>query len=179
MLPVAHASVGILAYAGVQLPRDWTELTALSALAALFGSQLPDLIDKPLAYFNLLPSGRSLGHSLIFLGVTGILLYRRVPEQYHPVAVAVSVSSFSHPLVDASQTILSGGPLTLPGYLLWPVTEAPRYGNPIAPWTRVIRLYSRPEFGTRTIVLIAGAGLLLVARLVAELYGGERHAGGP
>ena len=39
-------------------------------LALAIGTQLPDLIDKPLTYqFAVLPSGRSLGHSLFFAAV--------------------------------------------------------------------------------------------------------------
>lgn len=39
-------------------------------------TQLPDLIDKPLSWsFNVLPSGRSLGHSILFAALCGIIVW--------------------------------------------------------------------------------------------------------
>ncbi|MFC7199682.1 metal-dependent hydrolase [Halospeciosus flavus] len=170
MLPLAHAAIGLLAYAGVQLPRDWRSLTVGGAAAALLGSQFPDLIDKPLAYMGLIPSGRSVAYSLFVLGVVGLFLYVYTPSEWRLEALAFLTAALSHPLVDAHQQLLEQGVSGLPGYLLWPITQAPRYGDPAAPWLRVVRIYSSPDLGLQTLGLLAIVGVVFAGRAAVELY---------
>ena len=69
MDPVSHGALAYLLYVGYafisgqRLPLGWT----LVPLA--IGSQLPDLIDKPLAYWGVLVYGRSLAHSVFTMTV--------------------------------------------------------------------------------------------------------------
>ncbi|WP_435101513.1 metal-dependent hydrolase [Halarchaeum sp. P4] len=169
MLPLAHAALGLLAYAGVQLPRDWRAFTGTGVLAALLGSQFPDLVDKPLAYADLIPSGRSVAHSLLLVGLLGVALYAAVPAEWRTEALGFWVAALVHPFADARHALLDGGFADLPGYLLWPVTRAPRYGEHAAPWVRVLRIYSAPEFGTQTLLLVGAAGVLLAGRAAVAL----------
>lgn len=169
MLPVGHAAVGILTYAGVQLPREWTEFGAISVVAALLGSQFPDAVDKPLAYYQLLPSGRSLGHSVVFLLVVGLVLYQLTPENHRNNALAFWVAAVSHPLADARHALLTLGRSDLPGYLLWPMTPVPTYGNPAAPWVRIVRIYSDPEFSIVTLALVTCVCAVVVSRVAIAL----------
>lgn len=168
MLPLAHAALGLLAYAGVQLPRDWRGFTASGVVAALLGSQFPDLVDKPLAYADVVPSGRSVAHSLLLVGLLGVALYLAVPDEWRADARGFWVAALVHPLADARHA-LRDGLADVPGYLLWPVTRAPRYGEHAAPWVRVLRLYSSPDVGTQTLVLLAAAGALLAGRAAVAL----------
>jgi hypothetical protein len=68
MLPLGHLSVAYLCYVGYaavqsrRLPTRWT------LLPVALGSQFPDVIDKPLSYWALIPSGRSLAHSVFTCG---------------------------------------------------------------------------------------------------------------
>jgi membrane-bound metal-dependent hydrolase YbcI (DUF457 family) len=73
MLPWGHAAVGYLCYT------LWLRLRARhppagpAVVALAVGTQFPDLVDKPLAWtFEVLPSGRSLGHSLIVAGLLAV-----------------------------------------------------------------------------------------------------------
>lgn len=171
MLPVAHAAVGVLAYSLVQVCREWRDLSAVAVVAAVAGSQFPDVLDKPLAYFQLLPSGRSLGHSLLFLAVVGLVLWRLAPEEYGESALAFCVAACSHVLADGYRALLPVGGVQIPGYLLWPITQAPRYGETAAPWVRLSRIYSTPSFGTQTLVLLTAAGVVLACRAALALPG--------
>lgn len=168
MLPVAHTAVGVLAYLGVQIPRDWTAVSAGSVLAALVGSQFADVIDKPLAYYGVLPSGRSLAHSLFVVVLLGIVLYVVTPAVYRKYAFAFWVAAFSHPFADGYHSLLSGE--SLPGHLFYPLTRAPRFGDPAAPWTRLIRIYSQPTFEVQTLALVAIAVTLLGMLATVEAY---------
>lgn len=91
------------------------------ALAAL-GSQVPDLIDKPLAWtLNVLPSGRSLGHSVLvgtLIVVVAVALCRRYGLRGWPFALGY----YSHLLGDSIRPLLDGRFHDL-AFLLWPFFE--------------------------------------------------------
>lgn len=66
MFLLAHLAAGYLA------GRLWNVLVRrhpINLLLATFGGILPDLIDKPLSFTPGWDSGRSLAHSLLFLGL--------------------------------------------------------------------------------------------------------------
>ncbi len=77
MLPWAHAAFGYLIYHWYTARADThTHPTGLSALLLVFGTQVPDIVDKLLAWtFDVLPLGRSLGHSVFTLLLICGLLY--------------------------------------------------------------------------------------------------------
>lgn len=91
------------------------------ALAAI-GSQVPDLIDKPLAWtLNVLPSGRSLGHSVLVgtvIVVVAVALCRRYGLRGWPFALGY----YSHLLGDSIRPLLDGRFHDL-AFLLWPFFE--------------------------------------------------------
>ena len=124
MLPWGHAAFGYLLY-HLYTSRVGTVPVGWAALAAVFGSQLPDLIDKPLAWtFNVLPSGRSLGHSvfamLLICGLLAVLL----DESRRTVLVAFTIGYGSHLVGDGLNALVTGSFAHL-GYLFWPFTSAP------------------------------------------------------
>ena len=68
----------------------------------MFTSILPDLIDKPLAFiYTELNSGRTVSHTLLFLGVltiiTGIILYKN----HKPLIWGIGLSVFLHQIADS------------------------------------------------------------------------------
>lgn len=99
--------------------------TTAAVAAIAIASQLPDLIDKPLAWtFGVLPSGLSLGHSLLFaipLSALVILLARARGRT--PLGIAFALAYGSHLLGDATYSLLTSGELAT-GFLLWPLIPA-------------------------------------------------------
>jgi len=121
MWPWEHAAVGYLSisvtvhFLWSRSPRD------LEAALALFGTQFPDLVDKPLGWvFNVLPSGTSLAHSMVFAAGTCLtvgtlaLLLGRARE-----ALAFSVGYATHLCGDILYPLVDGRP---PNWevVLWP-----------------------------------------------------------
>ncbi|WP_135305894.1 metal-dependent hydrolase [Haloarcula amylovorans] len=127
MRPDIHAGLAYLA---------WTAYTHLSATrpptdaefwVVIFGSQFPDLVDKPLAWtFGVLPSGRSLGHSLLTAAILVVVLRRYLSRDRDVLVTAFAVSVVGHDLLDAIPPLQRGQPAYV-RYLLWPVVDQPPY----------------------------------------------------
>ena len=127
MWPWGHAAVGYLLYVAYRRLRDGTSPTGPAVLALGFGTQLPDLVDKPLAWtFGVLTSGRSLAHSWLVAGLVLVAAWRVVDERHRPLVGALAVGWLSHGLGDAFYSVLTWEPAYL-GFLLWPVTSTPPY----------------------------------------------------
>lgn len=120
MWPLGHAAVGYLCYTlSIQL-RDGAAPVGPSVLAVLFGTQFPDLVDKPLAwYLGVLPTGRTLAHSLLVVAPLCLLVYA-VAHRFGraELAVAFAVGVFSHVSVDAVPAFWLAD--TSGAFLLWP-----------------------------------------------------------
>ncbi len=103
--------------------------TARAAVVVAVAGLLPDLVDKPLAWwFAVLPSGRSLAHSLLVIGpVLAVVLVAGWLLNERPVAVAFAVGYLSHLAGDVVYPLVVKGELRL-GFLLWPVVAAPAGG---------------------------------------------------
>lgn len=97
-------------------------------LLVVVGTQLPDLIDKPLALAvgGAFASGRTVAHSLLF-AIPGILVLGAILRRRHGSAIPVvlfAVGYVSHPFLDASVFLLQGTlarDLVEVGFVLWPV----------------------------------------------------------
>jgi len=125
MWPWGHAAAAYLAYAAVTRWRDGRGPTPAAALAVVVAAQVPDLVDKPLAWtLSVSPYGRSLGHSLPVVVPAAALLWWAVGDEHPQVAAAVAVGVLTHPLVDALGTVLRGDVASL-AFLLWPALPAP------------------------------------------------------
>jgi len=126
MLPWEHAAVGYLAYSLLSHLLARRSPGALEALAALVGSQGPDLIDKPLSWqYGVFESGYALGHSILLavpLAVAAGLLARAYGRAR--VGAAFAVGYLFHLPGDVVPTYLQHGYLPL-AVVLWPVEKAP------------------------------------------------------
>ncbi|MFC7166012.1 metal-dependent hydrolase [Halospeciosus flavus] len=137
MWPWGHLAVGYLCYLGVLRVRDDGKQTLLTLVAVAFGTQFPDLVDKPLAWtFGVLPSGRSFAHSLLVAAVViGVAYWVASRRGHAESAVAFGVGYISHSLVDLGPEVVWGlvqgdwGQLQWTTYLLWPILSAPPYPN--------------------------------------------------
>jgi hypothetical protein len=129
MLPWTHAAFGYLllllvaAVLGRQLSR--AELAAV-----IVGTQLPDIVDKPLAWwFDVLPSGRSLAHSLIVAVPLSVVVLAYAWHRSHPeVGVAFGLGYASHLIGDTYLAVIYWRPEEFT-YLLWPLLPAYPYDD--------------------------------------------------
>ncbi|RQH03202.1 metal-dependent hydrolase [Natrarchaeobius oligotrophus] len=126
MWPWGHLAVAYLLYTAYTHRRFDRPPLALPAVALAIGSQFPDLIDKPLAWtFDVLPGGRTLGHSLAFAAVLTLVVYVFATRfEYRRVGFAFVVGHVSHLLADVPPTVLTGD-LSGTEFLLWPFVDQP------------------------------------------------------
>ena len=131
MWPWGHLAVAYLVYSAFSRSRFDVPPRAGAALLVAVASQAPDLIDKPLAWtFALLPSGRSLAHSLFFAGLA-VLAVRALARRYRQpgLAAAFAIGYLSHLLTDAISPLWTGDFASL-AYLVWPLL--PMHDEPTA-----------------------------------------------
>ena len=99
----------------------------LSVVALAFGSLLPDLVDKPLAWqFGVFESGYALAHS-VFVAVpvaVVVLLYAK-RRGHAAVGAAFGVGYLLHLIGDVLPASLSRGAVDLTP-ALWPIAGEPR-----------------------------------------------------
>lgn len=129
MWPPGHLAVGYLVYRGILAVDDGRRPAPLPVVVLGFATLLPDLVDKPLAwYLGLLATGRSLGHSALVLSGVGVVSYvvlRR--DGREEIAVGFTVGALSHVLVDAVPSLWD--PTNTYRFLLWPVQTVPPSGG--------------------------------------------------
>jgi hypothetical protein len=120
MLPWTHAAVGYLLLVSLAVVLGH-RLSRAELLAVLVGTQLADVLDKPLAWwFGALPSGRSLFHSLLVAAPLSVVLLA-VAWYYHhsEVGVAFALGYLSHLVGDTYVAIYYWRPAELT-FLFWP-----------------------------------------------------------
>lgn len=122
MLPWGHAAVGYLVYSLAARYRGALPLDGWAVVALGFGTQFPDLVDKPLAWtWGLLVAGRSLGHSVLTLGlVSGVVLTVARRRGWETLARAFLLGYASHLVADAFAPVARGDYQAL-RYALYPV----------------------------------------------------------
>jgi len=131
MWPWEHLAVGYLAYSALVRLLTGETPGDRDALVLVLATQLPDLVDKPLAWWlGALPSGLSLAHSLVFglpVCLLVVALARRLGDP--AVGLAYCVGYGSHLVGDAVYPLLTDGHLRL-AFLAWPLVEQPPTSAP-------------------------------------------------
>lgn len=156
MWPWAHAAVGYLLYTGYcrlagrergQAGRERARPSGPAVVVLALGAVLPDLVDKSLAwYVSVLPTGRSLGHSLIVGGVLVAAVLGYAYGTGRPrLGPAFAIGYLSHPLADGLHPFLTGEWQFLT-YLAWPVLASPEYDGPQSVIARLAQLDPTPFF---------------------------------
>jgi|GEM_PF-1091801 len=198
MDPVSHGALAYLLYVGYasvsshRLPIGWT----LVPLAV--ASQLPDLVDKPLAYWGVLAYGRSLAHSVFAMVVicgSVWLLTRatsadrtdqtaqthrphtrvtRIMTALRPhLPAAFTIGYLAH-LIGDSWALIARGDWLSARFLLYPVYRIPPSpSDDVAPWIRVLELYREPA-ASMQLELVVGAAVVFVALRVRAYRRGQR-----
>ncbi|MDS0475706.1 metal-dependent hydrolase [Natrinema sp. 1APR25-10V2] len=131
MWPWGHLAVAYLVYTMYCHARDGRPPRGLPALALAFGSQLPDLIDKPLAWsLGVLPGGRTLAHSVVGAALVLSVVVVAVRRTGHrAVGPAVAIGYGVHLLTDLPPAVLTGD-LREATFLAWPLLTPPDYETP-------------------------------------------------
>ena len=127
MWPLGHVAIGYLLYSGSTRWRFETPPEPIAVFVVVFGSLFPDLIDKPLSWYGgVLPTGRTLAHSLVVLIPLCIALYLVFRQRDRPeLAIAFAIGAISHAIVDAIPSLWN--PDFVPTFLLYPLIEVEPY----------------------------------------------------
>jgi hypothetical protein len=125
MWPLGHAAVAYLCYTGYcRAERRVPE--SLAVVALLIGSQFPDLVDKPLSWsLGVLPTGRSLAHSLLVVGpLVGVVYLLAKRSGRAECGIAFGIGALAHLLADSLPALWGGDTAS---YLLWPLLAVEPY----------------------------------------------------
>ena len=127
MWPLGHVAVAYLCYTIATRARFDAPPAHVPALILVLGSQFPDLVDKPLAwYLAALPTGRSLAHSLLLLvPLSTVLFVAAARYDRGEYGIAFATGSISHTLADVLPTLWD--PEQGTNQLLWPITPVEPY----------------------------------------------------
>lgn len=170
MMPWGHVGAGYLLYTWYSVYKPNLDPHSGALATLLFGTQFPDLIDKPLGWtFDILPSGRSLAHSLITATIVIVLtLYiaDRLGQWY--LGTAFSIGYLSHLATDSLQPAIKGQEELLTN-LGWPILSPPAYGEEkgiTAHFTEIQSDISQGQVGIFFWLQI----ILFVAAIVVAVY---------
>lgn len=124
MWPPGHLAVAYL-LTTAQQRRGTDEAVA----AAAVGSQAPDLVDKPLAWYFGLVSGRTVAHSLLFVvPVVAVALLLASRLGHDPAGIGLAIGLVSHVVADAVPAFWDSTAGIW--FLLWPIRSATPYDQP-------------------------------------------------
>ncbi len=139
---VASAYLCWLVYARIS-DADAEEEVAVVIVA--FGALFPDLVDKPLAwYVGILPTGRSLAHSLVVLVPLAVIIYWIGRKFGHSEwGVAFAIGAISHALLDAAPALWRADDSAM--FLFYPLIPIEGYGERGTPTVSELLLGSLSE----------------------------------
>lgn len=176
MLPWEHVAAAYLAYSLFARLVYRRAPHGDAVVAIVVAALLPDLIDKPLAWgAGVLPSGKSLAHSLLFAG-PAIVLASLVTGRR--IALAFALSYLLHLGGDVLFPVALGLP---PAYrfLLYPLVELPAAETPglFARTNEVLVVFLEFLRTARGRVYVLFEGALLGTTLVLWLLDGRPGPG--
>jgi membrane-bound metal-dependent hydrolase YbcI (DUF457 family) len=134
MWPWEHAAFGYLLCSVAARAAGRSPRTA-AVLGALLGTQLPDLIDKPLAWgLGVFPTGHGAAHSVFAALAVAALAWRARPRDGTRSGprqagwLGLAIGYWSHLVGDAVDPLRSGGGVAVER-LLWPLVTAEPYAR--------------------------------------------------
>lgn len=169
MWPWEHLAFAYLLATGLSWTGWRSPPSDVAAVAVAVGSQLPDLIDKPLAWwFGVVASGRSMAHSLLFVAVLLVVvgvLSRRLGAPRAGALFGIAV--LSHLAGDVIYPLVVEGELRL-GFLFWPFVTDHHNGEEIHLIAHVLDLFADfvHVLGTPGGTLLLAADLVMFATAV-------------
>lgn len=152
---MGHLAIAYLGWVAIErrgvIDHHHDSAVLVLALGALF----PDLIDKPLAwYVGVLPTGRSLGHSLIVLIPLCVALgFVAKRHDRLPWAIAFTIGAISHVLVDAAPVLWRDDASAR--FLMYPVLPVQPYPDADPPgfWMLLQNSLTEPYFALEFVLL--------------------------
>lgn len=164
VLPLGHLTFAYLWYVFYAAARSRQLPARLVLVPLAFGSQFPDLIDKPLAYLGVLTYGRSLAHSLFaFLICTAVVWWgaaqlrnrwstETIAERLRSITPAAFAIGYASHLVGDTYRFFLAGDFWTARFLLYPLFPVPESpADEVAPWIRLFEIYqemgSHPQVG--------------------------------
>lgn len=181
MLPLGHLAFAYLWYALYAASSTHRLPARLALIPLAFGSQFPDLIDKPLAYIGVLMYGRSLAHSLFTFALCALVVWwlttrlrgrwsvETLAERLRIVTpAAFAIGYASHLLGDTYRFLLTGD-LWAARFLLYPLFPVPESpSDDIAPWVRLFEIYQ--EMGSHPQITLIGLAVIVFVGLRVRQY---------
>lgn len=126
MWPWEHLALAYVLYSLVANVALRASPSARETIAVGVGSQVPDLVDKPLAWtFEITATGYSIGHSIFVAPFVCLAVYAVAARRGHPaIAGAFSLAYLSHPFADLLSQFLREPVVDL-RTILWPIASPP------------------------------------------------------
>jgi len=130
MIPPAHAGLGYFVYSLWTRLSDRKPPAHIPTFLLLLGTQIPDIVDKPLYVLFGVYHGRAIMHSFLVVVPVGVLAVS-VADRYgqRRSGTAFTIGMFTHLLSDAAVSVYRGKTHEL-GFLAWPLTSPPVYSAP-------------------------------------------------
>ncbi|MFC7138076.1 metal-dependent hydrolase [Halobaculum litoreum] len=172
MFPWTHAAFGYLLLFAIVLLFG-RRLSKAELVAVLVGTQLADVIDKPLAWwFDAVPSGRSFAHSLLFAVPLSAVVVAIAWRRSHPeVGFAFGLGYLTHLVGDTYVAVYYWRPEEF-SFLLWPILPPYPYDD----FVGFGDFIDGVEITTPGLVLFAVTAVVGVAFLVQFLRAPWVHA---
>ncbi|WP_436347794.1 metal-dependent hydrolase [Natronorubrum sp. FCH18a] len=126
MWPWEHLAVAYVLYSLFAKAVFRRPPTGREAIAVGLGSQIPDLVDKPLAWtFEITETGYSIGHSIFVVPVVCLAVYAVATRRGdRPLAGAFALAYGSHLVTDIYDPLRESSRLK-PSAVLWPLESPP------------------------------------------------------
>lgn len=126
MWPWGHLAFGYVIYSLVRRALVGGRVTGREVAVLAIATQLPDLVDKPLAWaLSVFPSGYALAHSVFIavpVGVVSLVVAAR--RRRLGLGLALTIGYWSHLLGDVAVALAFDRPYTVTR-VLWPLVTLP------------------------------------------------------
>ncbi len=126
MWPWEHLAFAYVLYSLMRNVGFRTSPSARETILVAIGSQLPDLVDKPLGWtFGFAETGYSIGHSIFVAPFVCLVAYAvAIRSGNRALADAFSIAYLSHPVADLLSQLLRDG-VADSRIALWPLASPP------------------------------------------------------
>ncbi|ELZ98027.1 putative membrane-bound metal-dependent hydrolase [Haloferax mucosum ATCC BAA-1512] len=146
MWPWGHLVFGAVVYVVYRRIRELGIARVAVGVSLAIGTQFPDLVDKPLAWnLGLLPTGRSLAHSMLTFALVAVVLYRATKDGPRSEEAVAFLAGYGTHIVGDVLPVVVAGDLDEAVFVFWPLVPAVDYGPEIGAIARFRALELTPS----------------------------------